>query len=201
MGVIAVIFDFDGVFVNKFTLLSVQDICKRYGISRQKFSDFAREAAAGLDTGDLTEADYFKNMIETFDLPLTLSELQTLFYQLDERYLQTDDAIQTLLTKLNRDYVTVLMSNVSRELAQRLANKGLYQDFQRRFLSHEAGMAKPGSQFYQHVLRELGADPGEVIFIDDNQRNVAAAQKLGIFSIHHQDAQSTKEELSMLLSK
>lgn len=197
----AVIFDFDGVFVNKFTLLSVQDICERYGISQQQFSDFAREAAVGLDTGDLAEADYFKNMIDTFDLPLTLSELQTIFYQLDEQHLQTDEAMQTLLTKLNRDYVTVLMSNVSRELAQRLANKGLYQDFQRRFLSHEAGVVKPDSQFYQHVLRELGADPGEVIFIDDNQRNVAAAQKLGISSIHHQGAQSTKEELNLLLGK
>lgn len=43
---------------------------------------------------------------------------------------------------------------------------------------------KPFASFYQLLLNRYGVHPGEAIFIDDNQRNVLAAEQLGITSIH-----------------
>lgn len=52
--------------------------------------------------------------------------------------------------------------------------------FDRSFYSCELGTAKPDPEFFRHILEEIEAEAGEVCFIDDSERNVAAARELGI---------------------
>nr|WP_067053410.1 HAD family phosphatase [Mucilaginibacter sp. L294] len=56
-------------------------------------------------------------------------------------------------------------------------------------------MRKPNPAFYQLLLDRYHAKASEALFIDDNLRNVLAAQKLGINSIHFSSAEQLKAEL------
>jgi len=56
-------------------------------------------------------------------------------------------------------------------------------------------MRKPAPEFYQVLLDRHLVDPAEALFIDDNYRNVLAAEKLGIKSIHFTSAEKLKVEL------
>lgn len=56
-------------------------------------------------------------------------------------------------------------------------------------------MRKPNPAFYQLLLDRYHVKASEALFIDDNQRNVLAAQKLGITSIHFSSAEQLKVEL------
>jgi len=44
-------------------------------------------------------------------------------------------------------------------------------------------MSKPNPVFYQHALSMLGCEPSEVLFIDDQERFITPAQKLGIHTV------------------
>lgn len=55
--------------------------------------------------------------------------------------------------------------------------------FDGRVVSGEERMRKPDPRFYKILLDRYGLEPGEVLFIDDNARNVRAAEELGIRSI------------------
>jgi len=59
-------------------------------------------------------------------------------------------------------------------------------------------MRKPTPEFYQVLLDRYNVKAEEALFIDDNKRNVLAAEKLGIKSIHFISAEQLKDELSML---
>jgi|SRR6185437_16286483 len=59
-------------------------------------------------------------------------------------------------------------------------------------------MRKPAPEFYQLLLDRNNIKPEEAIFIDDNYRNVLAAEKLGIRSIHFTSAAALKEKLEEL---
>jgi len=59
-------------------------------------------------------------------------------------------------------------------------------------------MRKPSPKFYQILLDRYHVKPDEALFIDDNKRNVLAAEKLGIKSIHFTSAEGLKEELISL---
>jgi 2-haloacid dehalogenase len=56
-------------------------------------------------------------------------------------------------------------------------------------------MRKPTPEFYQILLDRHQVKPEEALFIDDNYRNILAAEKLGIKSIHFTSAGELRKEL------
>ena len=67
-----------------------------------------------------------------------------------------------------------------------------------RFLSYELRTLKPEPEYYQKVLRGLALNPGEIVFIDDRQENIDAAQALGMTGIVFRDPESLVEALQAL---
>jgi 2-haloacid dehalogenase len=56
-------------------------------------------------------------------------------------------------------------------------------------------MRKPALEFYQLLLDRYQVNPQEALFIDDNYRNVLAAEKAGIKTIHFTSAEQLAKEL------
>lgn len=56
-------------------------------------------------------------------------------------------------------------------------------------------MRKPAPEFYQILFNRHKVKPGEALFIDDNYRNILAAEKLGIHSIHFTSAPALRSKL------
>ena len=59
-------------------------------------------------------------------------------------------------------------------------------------------MRKPTPEFYQLLLDRYRVKAAEALFIDDNYRNILAAEKMGIKSIHFTSAPLLKENLVAL---
>ena len=59
-------------------------------------------------------------------------------------------------------------------------------------------MRKPAPEFYQLLLDRHKVKAEEALFIDDNYRNILAAEQLGIKSIHFTTAAELKEKLAEL---
>ena len=70
--------------------------------------------------------------------------------------------------------------------------------FDGRVVSGEEKTRKPFPEFYQRLLKRYSVKPEEAIFIDDNLRNVKAAEELGIKSVHFQSPKQLKETLHEL---
>lgn len=70
--------------------------------------------------------------------------------------------------------------------------------FDGRVVSGEERMRKPSPQFYQLLLDRYNLAPGATLFIDDNLRNVKAAEELGIVSIHFHSPQQLRDKLQEL---
>ena len=67
--------------------------------------------------------------------------------------------------------------------------------FDGRVVSGDEKIRKPFPVFYKRLLDRYSVHPSEAIFIDDNLRNIKAAEELGIKSIHFQSARQMKKEL------
>jgi epoxide hydrolase-like predicted phosphatase len=59
--------------------------------------------------------------------------------------------------------------------------------------SHEEGIAKPERHIFELTCERLGAQPAEIIFLDDVEPNVAAARELGMHAILFRE---TKEAIA-----
>lgn len=67
--------------------------------------------------------------------------------------------------------------------------------FDGRVVSGEEKTRKPFPEFYKRLLHRYNVAPSEALFIDDNLRNVRAAEDLGIASIHFQSPDQLRAEL------
>lgn len=67
--------------------------------------------------------------------------------------------------------------------------------FDGRVVSGEEKMRKPAPEFYQLLLKRYNVNPAAAVFIDDNLRNVKAAEDTGIRSIHFQSPEQLKIQL------
>ena len=69
--------------------------------------------------------------------------------------------------------------------------------FDGRVVSGEEKTRKPYPEFYQILLDRYSVDVSKTVFIDDNLRNVKAAEAIGIDTIHFTDAAMLREQLQL----
>lgn len=67
--------------------------------------------------------------------------------------------------------------------------------FDGRVVSGEEKTRKPFKEIYDIIINRFDLIPTETLFIDDNLRNIQAAQALGIVSIHFQSPEQLRKEL------
>jgi HAD superfamily hydrolase (TIGR01509 family) len=93
---------------------------------------------------------------------------------------------------------TYLLSDHGREWIDHLLGvHGFMGVFRRRFFSFEHGSIKTEPAAFAHVLEELGSPPpGEVLFIDDAEENVATARAAGLDAIRFAGAGPLRGELA-----
>lgn len=73
----------------------------------------------------------------------------------------------------------------------------LLKYFEDVVISSEEGVIKPDSVIFERTLKRLGSPaPETVLFIDDSQKNIEAARKLGFQTHHFKVATALKEDLS-----
>ncbi len=65
-------------------------------------------------------------------------------------------------------------------------------------ISGEEGIAKPDQRIYELLLERHGLDAASVVFVDDSEANVAAAEALGMRSIRFTAAAALRRELAGL---
>ena len=70
--------------------------------------------------------------------------------------------------------------------------------FDGRVVSGEEKTRKPFPEFYQILFDRYQVDPSRAIFIDDSLRNIQAADKLGMNTIHFKDAMQLRQSLKHL---
>jgi 2-haloacid dehalogenase len=101
--------------------------------------------------------------------------------------------------KENTDYKLYALTNWSAELFPIALEKyDFLHWFDGRVVSGEEKMRKPFREFYELTLERFNLVPEETLFIDDNLRNVKAAEELGINTIHFTGAGALREQLSAL---
>ena len=63
-------------------------------------------------------------------------------------------------------------------------------------VSGEEKMRKPNVKIYEKICSKYELQPETTLFIDDNLRNIQAAQNFGLRTIHFQDADQLSKELA-----
>lgn len=92
-----------------------------------------------------------------------------------------------------------LLSNMPAAMSRRYAAKAVWpRYFSRLYFSGQLGMMKPDPRIFGHVATDLKARPADIVFIDDNALNIAAAKEQGFQTVLHTGTIDLRAELARL---
>jgi putative hydrolase of the HAD superfamily len=179
----AILFDADGVLQGPGAKF---ETCLRaaLGAAREPLDEFLHEASA-VELLTLTDERNFCEVLapvlQTWNGARSASEVAACWLEIEP-----DPAILALITRLRHvGYFCALATNQHRERGEHMASELGYDDlFDRSYYSYELGQKKPDAAYFQAVLATLPFSPGDVLFIDDHEVNVAAAGACGLAAAH-----------------
>lgn len=77
------------------------------------------------------------------------------------------------------DYRLAIASNFTSRMRNFLEKQGMVQYFDPIVISAEIGVNKPDPKFFQILAEKIGEESGDILFVDNLQENVDAAEKEG----------------------
>lgn len=182
-----IIFDFGGVILNLSGKHSgiPDDLVAVFGISLEEAQSFWNENKTGLLTGEVSIENFIKDLAQHFSLTIDINQVFAAWTQqntITEK--QIDWELISCIQDLKARYkVHMLTDQIALDNGSAAWRHKIDDHFHTFFRSYEQGFRKPDPESFLNVLKQLGAQPEECVFIDDTLKNIEAAQQLGIHSI------------------
>lgn len=107
-----------------------------------------------------------------------------------------EDTVRVLAAVREAGYRLAALSNWSAETFPIMQGRYDFLSwFDEIVLSGAERCAKPDRRIFEILLQRLGIPASDCIFIDDSEKNILAAQSLGIRTVHFQSAAALPDQL------
>ncbi|MFI7124550.1 HAD family hydrolase [Nonomuraea sp. NPDC050153] len=146
------------------------------------------------DRGSLSPLDYWAAVL---DRPVTQVEVARLVAMDVASWAYPNEGTIALLGELigaGRD--VALLSNAPVCVGDGVDELPWIAEIGHRFYSGRMGLVKPDREIYDEMARALGADPSEIVFIDDREENIEGAERAGMTGVHFTDASTLRGTLA-----
>ncbi|NKB96885.1 MAG: HAD-IA family hydrolase [Pseudomonadales bacterium] len=174
----AVIFDADGV-VQKSSLGWLDEVRKLCGIGGGE-DEFVEEVFAAEKPSLIGNADFKVALLPV--LAKWNSEYRVQDALQVWTMIEPDDGVFNLIRAIRRKGTIVALATNQQEhrLNYMLNDLGYSSEFDHLLCSCRLGLAKPSVEFFEKAVEILGLPAGELLFIDDHEKNVESAKKSGL---------------------
>lgn len=176
----AICFDLDGVyflngksnFIKALVELGVsEDEAKRVFLKSDQMNKQYK-------LGKMTDEEYWSWAIEQWGIDLTVQEVIDL---LIEGYEVKEDVVKVVKEVREKGYKTLICTNNFPARIKGLDSRfDLLANFDAYVFSYEIGATKPSTKIFQTLVDRSGVKAEEIVFADDNDVNLAGANKVGI---------------------
>jgi putative hydrolase of the HAD superfamily len=129
------------------------------------------------ETGKIDAATFAAGVVADLRLPITADVFLDDFCRWPQGLLP---GARELLDDIPRMYRVAALSNTSAAHWDRIADMGLEQRLEHAYLSHQTGYLKPAPEAFLAAAEGMALSPSDMLFLDDGQVNVDAAEALGM---------------------
>lgn len=181
MAIKCILFDADGVVVDA-EMFSVQ-YQKEYGVSNDEMLPFFSGEFQKCVVGQADLKEIIQPWLAKWKWEGTVAEFLQLWFSAEH---SVDEQVAEVIKKLRKYGIRCyLATNQEKYRAQYLKEQMRFGKlFDGMFLSADIGFKKPSREFYEFILDDLENEyeihPREIMFFDDDQKNVDKAKELGI---------------------
>lgn len=184
----AIIFDLNGIFINS-TKLSDR-FAKDFGISHDMFLPKLGEIMDETrKQGAQPAFTYWKPVLDSWNIKFTEEEFWKYWFGEEK----VNSEMLELAKKLKNGGLKVfILSNNFKERADFYNHYDwIHEVIDKVYFSWQTGYVKPDQKAWQTLLEENNIEAEECMYFDDQEKNIKAAQSVGIKSYLYIDAADT----------
>ena len=188
--------DIGGVILtNGWDRESRKDAAATFHLDGEEFEDRHDLSFPAFDSGQITLNEYLDRTLFYRARSFTREEFTAFMFAQSKEYPETR-AILDKLTNTQKYFVGAI-NNEPLELNQyRIEAFHLRRNFLVFFSSCYVRSRKPEETIFRLALEVTQRPPEQCLFIDDRPLNLESPRKLGMNTIHHEDAEQLRSELA-----
>ena len=198
MKIKAVIFDLGNVLIHYDAERAARRFARQARVPIKKVwrHFFTSRVEKAYTRGEITTREFFRHAKKAFHSQMDFRTFSRLWNEI----FWENKAIRPVLKKLSFRYPLYLISNTNALHFDYVKQKfpHIFRHFKRTFPSHEVGRRKPDRRIYWKVLKAIRLCPEDTVFIDDVDRFVEAARKVGMHGIRFRSISQLRKELRSL---
>jgi len=199
LGLRAVVFDYGMVLTADQDREAHAVLMQRTGLSFERFEQLYWADRHAYDEGKLTGLAFWQKFVRDAGLggKLDQAAIEEL-NQWDARMWTTQNPVMVAWqAQLKvRGLLTGILSNMGDNVLENIEREFTWlSNFDVLVWSYQLKLAKPDPAIYLYILKKLGAQPGETLFIDDKQVNIDAARQLGMKAVLFTNVDQLREDL------
>ena len=188
----AIVFDFGGVLFQNGSVVAAENLCREKRYDKATILDaFESPKSRELRAGLITDDEFWEWAKCRFPAGYDTYGIRTAWH---EGYILDNDIFE-LVKKLRGRYKVFAFSGNEKSRVEYLDNK---YDFRKYFdlevYSFNFGLNKGDRKFVEALIGEARMKPAEMIYIDDEEKNLSIARAFGINTILYRTGKITETE-------
>ena len=162
------VLDIGGIFFHpSWRLEGIEQVSQKLGVSKEDFKEVLGRNKRLFYTGQVSEKDYWEDIIRTLNVPSFKSEDLEVLYR---SYVQPIPETLAFLPELSSRYKLIACNNCPKEwMEYRINIASLDKFFSGFFTSGLIGSMKPEDEMYSKVFTSEETNRKDMAYIDDNE--------------------------------
>lgn len=201
----AIVFDMGGVVVNLDMDLCIANFKEKAGFETiEEFLDpwHQKGFISDLEEGLIEPEDYDRECLLRSRPGTSARTVRECFCSL---LTGLNPRAVELIRSLRGRYPLYVLSNnnpITRAwFSELMRREGIADAFTKEFYSYEMKMLKPSREIYDRMIREIGAKPEEILFIDDSRSNAEGSRAAGITTLWLEPGMDVVVEVERILKE
>jgi HAD superfamily hydrolase (TIGR01509 family) len=175
----AVLFDIGGVVLRHPKSPNTVILINIFHKSYEETSLIYNQIKSDYFTGKIITDTFINKLIILFNSNLTVDEVKQLWQTQYRNMRTTDDEIISVIKLLKEKSILVgALTNTTPITYDVNQKAGIYDYFDRQYVSFKIGFTKPNPEIYRYALNDLNLPASSCLFIDDKPENIDTAKKL-----------------------
>ncbi len=196
MNIKAVIFDADGMVIHN-TIWFSKRLAKEYGIKEELLAPFFQNEFQDCLVGKADLKEELKKYVKEWQWQGTVDDLLAAWFKSEDN---PDERVLEVARELRAKGINCsLATNNEKYRTNHIAEQmGLGKIFNKIYSSPVIGYKKPQVEFYQYIIDDLGLSKDEVVFWDDEAKEMEELKKQGFMIEKYADFESFQNKLKLL---
>jgi len=192
----AIIFDIGGVLCKE-KLEYYPKISKKFNLDLNKLYEVRKKYYKLASTGKLSAYRYPASLARDMGVK-NIKEFVKTWDKLKENSFKIYKEVKKTIINLGKNYIVGTLTNSSKSNDKPRLKKNIYRYFKINLVSNKVGLMKPDLRFYKLLIKKLKLESAEIVFVDDKEKHLKPAGKLGMKTILFENNKQLVKDLEKL---